>query len=85
MAVNWTDPCARAEALRGAYFALVSGQSEQTVRFRSNDAEQEVRFQAANLDVLRTELRAAEAECAAAQGAAGRPRRFAITAGSFGC
>ena len=79
MAVDWTDPCARATALREAYFALVSGDRESLIRTRTGEGEREVRFQAANLDTLKRELTAAEAECKAV--ADGKPRRFAFTAG----
>lgn len=79
MAVDWSDPCARAEALRKAYYALVSGELEQRVRVRGGDGEEDVTFNAANVELLRSELRSAEAECAAKNGTVGR--RFAIRAG----
>lgn len=79
-AVDWTDPCARAAALRSAYFALISGGHEQRVRFRNGDDESEVQFTAPKIEVLRDELRWAEAECTA-KNTGGRPGRFCITAG----
>lgn len=80
--VDWTDPCARAATLSNAYYALLSGQQEQVVRTRSGESEDEVRFAAANLDALRSEMQAAQAECAALTGTPNRRRRFAIQAGS---
>lgn len=82
MAVDYTDPCARAVALRGAYYALLSGQQEVEIRTRTLDAEETVRFAPADMSKLEAELRAAESECAAATGGANPNRRFAITAGS---
>lgn len=83
MAVDWTNPCARATALRNAYYALVSGQQEQEIRTRTLDAEELVRFTAADRGVLLAEMRAAEAECAASTGATNTNRRVAITAGGI--
>lgn len=83
MAVDWTDPCARAAALREAYFALISGQSEWLVRYRGPEGEREVRFQNTNIEVLRSELRDAETACEASGGpAAQRGRRYAIRGGA---
>ncbi|ACL57431.1 hypothetical protein [Methylobacterium nodulans] len=78
-AVDWTDPCARATALRTAYFGLLSGQHEQRIRFRNGDVDEDVWFTAPKIDLLRTELADAEAQCAARS--LGKPRRFAFTAG----
>jgi len=80
-AVDWTDPCARAEALRAAYYARISGQQEVEILTRTVESEQRVRFSEANGDALLSELRTAEAECAALGGMARPRRRFAITAG----
>jgi hypothetical protein len=52
------------------------------VRTRTLDAEELVRFTAANIDDLRTEMNAAQAACAATTGAANPNRRYAITAGA---
>lgn len=78
-AVDWTDPCARAAALRCAYFRLLSGQQEERVRFRNGDTDEDVTFVKADLNVLRTELTEAESQCSALSSR--RPRRFAFTAG----
>lgn len=80
MAVDWTDPCARASALREAYFGLISGQVESLIRYRGPEGEREVRFPAARLEILKQELREAEDQCRLEQG--GSPRRFAIRAGA---
>ena len=77
--VDWTDPCARAAALRGVYYQLLSGQQEERVRFRNGDTDEDVTFVKADLNTLRTELTEADAQCAALS--SGRPRRFAATAG----
>lgn len=82
-AVDWTDPCARATALRNAYYALLSGGQEQEIRTRTLDAEETVRFAPVDIGQLTTELRAAEAQCAAATGATNPNRRFAITTGAI--
>ena len=77
--VDWTDPCARAAALRDAYYRMVSGQQETEIRTRTLDAEEMVRFGPGNLDALRNDLSAAETECLAKlAGQAVSPKRFAI-------
>lgn len=84
MAVDWTDPCARALALRGAYYGLISGSSESLIRQSTPEGDQEVRFAKSDLSRLQSELTAAEAECATKNGVEvpDRARRFAIRAGS---
>lgn len=84
MAVDWTDPCARANALRCAYFQLISGQSESLIRHSTTEGDQEVRYARADVEKLKAELDAAEAECALANGSAipARSRRFAIRGGA---
>lgn len=77
--VDWSDPCARAAALREAYFSLLSGGQEAEIRTRTLDAEEMVRFARADLNTLRSEMRRAEDECAAANGAPNPNRRFAIS------
>ncbi|WP_316172136.1 MULTISPECIES: hypothetical protein [unclassified Bradyrhizobium] len=80
--VNWDDPCARYAALRDAYFQIVSGGGETLIRTKGPEGEQEVRFHAADLDTLRNEMNAAQAECAASTAGVNPRRRFAIRAGS---
>lgn len=84
MAVDWTDPCARANALRGAYYALISGASESLIRTSTTEGDQEVRFARADVDRLKAELDAAEVECAKSTGAVvpRRAARYAIRGGA---
>ena len=79
--VNWEDPCARATALRAAYFSMISGQHEIEIRTRTLDAEEMVRFDRADVTRLQNEIAAAERECALVQGRKPVSRRHAITAG----
>lgn len=82
--VDWSDPCARAKALRDAYYERLAGGSSQRVRFRHGDNEQEVQTSAmlGNIEALRREMLKAEDECRALQGLAPLNRRFAIRGGS---
>lgn len=77
-AIDWTNPCERFAALSKAYYSLVSGALEAEILTRTLDAEERVRFSPANLNVLRNEMRSAEAACLAATGAPNPNRRFAI-------
>jgi hypothetical protein len=82
--IDWTDPCARAAALRAAYYNLISGQSESLIRHSTTEGDQEVRYARADLPALKAECEASEAECAIANGTAvpSRARRFSIRGGS---
>lgn len=83
VAVDWTDPCAKAAALRAAYYRMVSGDLESEIRTRTLDGEEMVRFQPGDIDALRSDLASAEADCAAKQAIGSTPpfpKRFAITA-----
>jgi hypothetical protein len=80
--VDFTDPCQRADALRTAYYSLLTGALESLVRFRGPNGEQEVRFVPSNMDALKQELQSAEAACAVANGQADPNRRYAIRAGA---
>lgn len=82
MAVDWSDPCARYAALRDAYYATLSGGGETLIRYKGPEGEQEVRYHAQNLELLKTEMVAAQTECAAATGVPNPNRRFAIRAGT---
>lgn len=76
--IDWTNPCERFQALSKAYYSLVSGSQEVEIRTRTLDAEEMVRFNAANINLLRNEMRSAEAACLKAQGLPNPNRRFAI-------
>lgn len=78
--VDFSDPCARAAALRDALNAAVIG-GVRRVRFQNGDTVQETEFSASRVADLREELRTAERECGEATGAA--PRRHAITVGAL--
>lgn len=82
-AVDWDDPCARAAALRGAYFEIVRGQSVSLIRVAAANGQREVRYTRPELATLRIEMERAEDECRAAQGLSPRPRRFAIPGKTF--
>lgn len=82
--IDWTDPCARAAALRDAYYERLHGGTSTRVRFRAGDNEQELQssHSGPSLADLRREWWAAEDECRAAQGKPPLRRRFAIRAGA---
>lgn len=82
--VDWSDPCARAKALKDAYFDRMAGGTSQRVRFRHGDNEQEVQTShlLGNLALLRREMNDAEDECRKLQGLPPVNRRFAIRGGS---
>lgn len=77
-AVDWTNPCERFQALSKAYYSLVAGQQEVEIRTRTLDAEEMVRFNTTNINLLRNEMRSAESACLQAQGLPNPNRRFAI-------
>lgn len=82
--VDWQDACARAKALRDAYYDRLVGGTTQRVRFRSgeNDQEYQNSILRGGLEELRRAMLAAEDECRVSQGLAPKNRRFAIRAGS---
>ena len=86
-AIDWDDPCARAKALRDAYFDRLAGGTAQRVRFRHGDNEQEVQTSIAqgNLSILLREMQRAEDECRISRGLKPLNRRFAIRGGSRIC
>lgn len=85
--IDWCDPCARAAALKAAYFERLHGGTSTRVRFRAGDNEQE--WQSAHAGASLAELKRAwweaEDECRALQGLPPLRRRFAIRAGSRRC
>jgi hypothetical protein len=86
MEICWTDPCARAQALREARWKLIAGGQPTSVEYSSNETTRKVTYSAANLPTLDNEIARAEAECAAQTGtpAPAASRRYAMTAGSRG-
>src|SRR5262249_18569308 len=66
--VDWTDPCARAAALREAYFDLLAGRSAAVIRYRQLEHEREVRYRPIDRSVLLLELKAAENQCSGCRG-----------------
>ncbi len=85
MAVDWLDPCARATALRNAYYALISGDREAVIRNRGPEGERETRYAAADVTRLAAELAAAEEACMRANGQTPTPKRSAISLGARRC
>ncbi|SHO65824.1 hypothetical protein SAMN02745172_02471 [Pseudoxanthobacter soli DSM 19599] len=81
MSVDWTNPCARAAALRTAYFELLSGAGEVSIRHRSGETDREVSFAASDLGRLRQEMQSAEDACLVVSGRAPIRRRGSISAG----
>jgi hypothetical protein len=65
---NFTDPCLRAQELRRAFLALISGQHAYEVTYLSNGVTRTLRFSQADLSRLEIEMRAAEQECAGTTG-----------------
>lgn len=84
MAVDWTDPCARAIALRDAYYRALSGDQEIEIEARSGDGYEHVKFNKADLTRLEAEWKRAEDECAVKCGKTPTPRRHAMTLGARG-
>lgn len=83
MAVDWLDPCARAAALREAYFRLVSGDAEKVIRYKGPQGEREVQLTTADLKSLQQELAKAETECKGLTDPTSSSRRYAIRGGAM--
>ena len=77
MAIDPTDPCAAAAALRVKYYALIGGESVERVR----TGDREAQFRSSPAGALLAEIERLEAQCAAKSG---KRRRFAIR-GRIGC
>jgi hypothetical protein len=77
--IDWTDPCARAQVLREAYYRLVSGTNAYQITYKANGVERSVSYSVVDKASLLNEIRQAEADCG--KGTPTR-RRFAIRAGS---
>jgi hypothetical protein len=82
MAVDWDDPCARYAALRDAYHQILTGGGETLIRRKGPQGEEEVRYHAPDLNALKAEMVAAQAECAASTQGANPRRRFAMRLGA---
>jgi hypothetical protein len=80
-AIDWTDPCARAAALRSAYFELMSGTRESSFTYLANGVQRTAEYSKGNLDMLAAELQKAEAECSAKINGTAPRRRQAIQFG----
>lgn len=86
MAIDWTDPCARADALREAYYALLSGSKEQEVTYQDSGTMRRVVYASNKVDLsaLRDALLAAEQECGSAETTVSK--RVALRGGALrGC
>ena len=83
MAIDWTDPCARAEALRNAYYALLSGSRAQSISYSDGNQARSISYSNTTVDLnrLKAELVEAEKECAGE--ATGTGMRYAITGGAL--
>lgn len=68
-----TDPCAELARLKDLRTAIVTGQAEQSIRFR----DEEVRFFEADLDALDRLIASTERDCALSRGQRAPRRRFA--------
>lgn len=80
--VDWTDACARAQALRTAYYELIAGRQAYEITYLANGVSRAVKYSVTNMKLLVMEMREAEDECAAENGVTIR-RRQAIVAGSM--
>jgi hypothetical protein len=80
--VNWEDPCARADALRKAYFSLIQGTNAYEVTYQANGVTRTVRYSVIDTKQLLSELRTAEAECAELTGGASPRRRYPMQLGA---
>lgn len=80
--VDWTNPCARAAALRNAYYRVISGDQEAEIETRTGEAQERVKFSRVDAERLKAEWQAAEDECQRANGVTPAPRRSAIRLGA---
>lgn len=80
--IDWSDPCARADVLRTAYYELISGRQAYEIAYVANGVSRTVRYSVIDMKLLLQELRDAEVACAGESGVTLR-RRSAIVAGSY--
>ena len=81
--IDWDDNCARAAALRQAYYELISGRQAYEISYTANGVARTVRYSVIDMKLLLQEIRDAETLCAAETGVPVARRRYAITAGSM--
>ena len=65
---DFDDPCARATALRRAYYTLVSGEKASEIEYQGNGVARRVRYSQTDLNRLFNEIKIAETQCAVVQG-----------------
>lgn len=84
MATDWTNACERADALRDAYYALLSGKKAQSITYQDVGVQRTVTYMSTQVDLtrLRDELRAAEEECATGDKVASKAR-YAMRGGAL--
>lgn len=80
--VDMEDPCARAQALRAAFWRLSTGSQETEVTYQANGVLRRVRYAQPSMSYLLNELRAAENACALQEGKTPPRQRFSIVGGS---
>jgi hypothetical protein len=82
--VDWTDPCSRAQRLREAFYALVSGAQAYEIAYTANGVTRSVKYSVINTSLLMSQLRQAESECALLSGTAvpAGSKRVAIQCGA---
>ena len=81
LAIDESDPCAAAAALRAVYYDLVAGQAALQVTFKagSSGVERAVTFHRAEVGRLKGLIASFESQCAKLNGT--RLRRYALSAG----
>jgi hypothetical protein len=79
---DWDNPCDAFVELRRAYMRLLTGKSAESVHYLANGVTRITQFTRINIEKLKVEMERARADCEALTAGAGKPRRFAITAGS---
>lgn len=71
------DPCARATALKAAKDKLITGEGVAEYEAdQGNGVRRRVKYSAANMSALESEIREAENACRISQG--GKPKRYAL-------
>jgi len=69
--VDYSDPCAALQAVRGAYYALLEGRAAYQVEFEvGSGTRRRVTYHQTDINAVRAEMTRLEAACSAAQGKA---------------